>query len=185
MAVKSYSEEELFNMLKDPATKEKGFRALLAQYGRGLYWHIRRTVVGHDDTEDAVQETSINIWNNIDNFRGNANQLKSWIYRIATNEALQVLRKRTTFLQSIDDLGDTLTEQLTVENPIDSKTTERLFQEALLRLPTQQRIAFNLRYYDEMSYEQIAEVTGKNVGVLKTNYHYAVEKIKTYLKEQA
>ena len=185
MAVNKYSDDELYSMLKDPKTKEKGFKALLAQYGRGLYWHIRRIVIGHDDAEDAVQETSINIWKNIDAFRGNAEQLKSWIYRIATNESLQVLRRRTTFLQSVDDLGEVLTEELTTENPLDSEATERLFQEALLKLPTQQRIAFNLRYYDEMPYEQIAEITGKKVGVLKTNYHYAVDKIKSYLKEHA
>ena len=185
IAVKKYSDDELYSLLKDPQTKEKGFKALLAQYGRVLYWHIRRIVIGHDDAEDAVQETSINIWKGIDEFHGNAEQLKSWIYRIATNESLQVLRKRTTFFQSIDDLGDTLMEELITENPLNTETTERLFQEALLKLPIQQRIAFNLRYYDDMPYEQIAEITGKKVGTLKTNYHYAVDKIKSYLREQA
>jgi RNA polymerase sigma-70 factor (ECF subfamily) len=183
MAKPHYSDEELCDLLRNPLTKEIGFRALLGQYGRMLYWHIRRTVIGHDDAEDAVQETSIKIWTNLDSFKGNASQLKAWIYRIATNEALQVLRKRTTFMQSIDSIGEELNRTLIAENQLDGNKAEGLLQEALLKLPTQQRIAFNLRYYDELTYEQIAEITGKKVGNLKTNYHFAVEKIRTYLNE--
>ena len=183
MSTSRYSDEDIFKMLKDPLTKEAGFRALIKQYGRGLYWHIRRTVVGHDDAEDAVQETSVKIWTNLDNFQGNASQLKAWIYRIATNEALQLLRKRANFMQSMDSMGEELTQTLLAENPVDGSKAEVLLQEALLKLPTQQRIAFNLRYYDELAYEEIADITGKNVGSLKTSYHIAVEKIKTYLNE--
>ena len=109
----------------------------------------------------------------------------TWVYRIATNEALRLLRRRTGFLQSIDSLGEVLVEKLEDEAGMDADAAEVLFQKALLQLPTQQRLAFNLRYYDEMPYEEIAKVTGKNVNTLKTNYHFAVNKIKNYLKEHS
>ena len=102
--------------------------------------------------------------------------------RRATSEALQQRRRQTHVFQSIDALGEKLSNKLETEMPLDANATEVLFQKALLTLPTQQRIAFNLRYYDELSYEEIAKVTGKNVNTLKTNYHFAVEKMKKYIK---
>ena len=108
-----------------------------------------------------------------------------WFYRIATNEALQHLRRQTHLFQSIDDLGEQLTQKLQAEAPIDGYELETLFQKALLTLPTQQRIAFNLRYYDELSYEEIARITGKSEQSLKTNYHYAAQKVKNYIKEHS
>lgn len=175
------SQKQLLGMLSDPAQREKGFRLLTKQYGSTLYWHIRRIVVGHDDAEDALQETFVKIYTSIDSYKGTG-QLTSWMYRIATNEALSILRRQTHFFQSIDSLGETLTNKLESETALDGETAEVLFQKALLTLPTQQRIAFNMRYYDDMSYEEIANVTGKSVGTLKANYHYAVEKVKNYIK---
>ena len=169
-------------MLIDPAQRERGFRELMRRYGEQLYWHIRRIVVGHDDAEDVLQETCIKIWSNIDSFRGEG-KLTTWIYSIATREALTLLRRQTRLFQSIDDLGPALTSKLEAETPMDHEATEVLFQKALLTLPTQQRIAFNLRYYDELSYEEIARITGKNLNTLKTNYHFATEKIKKYIKQ--
>ena len=152
---------ELQDMLKDPSQREKGFRLLMKQYGETLYWHIRRIVVGHDDAEDVLQETCIKIFSSIDSFRGDG-KLSTWMYSIATREALTLLRRQTHLFQSIDSLGSTLTNRLEAETPMDTNATEMLFQKALLTLPTQQRIAFNLRYYDEMSYDEIAHITGKN-----------------------
>ena len=167
-------------MLSDPKRREQGFRLLMKQYGDALYWHIRRIVVSHDDAEDALQETSIKIFSHIGDFKGDG-KLTTWMYRIATNEALQQLRRRTSLFQSIDSLGSTLTNQLQAETSLDSNAAEVLFQKALLTLPTQQRVAFNLRYYDELSYDEISRITGKNVNTLKANYHFAVEKIKKYI----
>ena len=169
-------------MLKDPASRESAFRLLMQQYGESLYWHIRRIVVGHEDAEDVLQETCIKIFSKIDSYKGDG-ELRAWIYRIATNEAISSLRRQTRLFQSIDDLSPKLTSQLEAETPLNADAAEVLFQKALLTLPTQQRIAFNMRYYDEMSYDEIARVTGKNVGTLKTNYHFAVEKIKNYIKK--
>ena len=174
-------ETQLQQMLADPQQREEGFKELMKRYGEPLYWHIRRIVIGHDDAEDALQETCVKIWSNIDSFRGDG-KLSTWMYSIATREALTQLRRQTRVFQSIDDLGPTLTSRLEAETPLDSEATEVVFQKALLTLPTQQRIAFNLRYFDELSYDEIARITGKNVNTLKTTYHFATERIKKYIK---
>lgn len=178
------AQEQLRKMLASPQQREQGFRLLTKQYGKTLYWHIRRIVVSHDDAEDALQETFIKIFSSIDSFKGEG-QLTSWMYRIATNEALSLLRRQTHLFQSIDSLAPTLTSRLQAETALDSHSAEVLFQKALLTLPTQQRIAFNLRYYDELSYDEIARITGKSTGTLKANYHYAVEKVKNYIKNHS
>ena len=174
----------LQQMLSDPLRREEGFRILLRQYGRTIYWHIRRIVVGHEDAEDVFQETCIKVLGSISSYRGDGT-LVTWLYRVATNEALQHLRRQTHLFHSIDSLGDTLTEKLRADATLQEDEAATLFQNALLTLPTQQRIAFNLRYYDELSYEEIARITGKSVNTLKTNYHYATEKVKTYIKEHS
>ncbi len=177
-------DQQLLEMLHDPTQCERGFRLLMQQYGEVLYWHIRRIVVSHDDAEDVLQETSIKIFSSLSSFKGDGS-LAGWMYRIATNESLRLLRKHTHLFQSIDDLGPSLANRLQAETPTDAGAAEVLFQKALLTLPTQQRIAFNMRYYDELSYDEIARITGKNVGTLKTNYHFAAEKIKNYIKEHS
>ncbi len=181
MAFKT-DDNSLHQMLRGSSQREEGFRMLLKQYGHVLYWHIRRIVVGHDDAEDVLQETCIKVLNSIHSYRSDGS-LATWLYRIATNEALQHLRRQTHMFQHIDSLSDTLVEKLQAETPLDGNELEVLFQKALLTLPTQQRIAFNLRYYDELSYEEIARITGKTVQTLKTNYHYATQKVKNYIKE--
>ncbi len=181
MATKT-DDSTLKQMLHNPLQREEGFKALMSQYGQMLYWHIRRIVVGHCDAEDVLQETCIKVFSRIDTFRGDGS-LTIWLYRIATNEALQHLRRQTHLFQSVDSLGEALAGKLQAENPLDGNELEMLFQAALLTLPTQQRIAFNMRYYDELSYEEIAQITGKNVASLKTNYHYATQKVKDYIRE--
>lgn len=183
MAIKT-DDNLLFQMLMDSSQREEGFRLLMKQYGHALYWHIRRIVVGHDDAEDVLQETCIKVLKSIDSYRGGGS-LATWLYRIATNEALQHLRRHTHLFQHIDSLSDSLVEKLQAETQLDGNELEIMFQKALFTLPTQQRIAFNLRYYDELSYEEIAGITGKTVQSLKTNYHYATQKIKSYIKEHA
>ncbi|MBO4571640.1 MAG: sigma-70 family RNA polymerase sigma factor [Bacteroidales bacterium] len=154
-------------------------------YGKRLYWHIRRLVVSHADAEDALQETFIKVFTKADSFKGDESSLEAWCYRIATNEALQLLRRRAHMFQSLDSLGSELALQVATESAPDADKSSILFQQAIMQLSTQQRIAFNLRYYDELPYSQIAEITGKSENSLRTNYHYAVEKIKDYLKEHA
>ena len=153
------------------------------RFGQRLYWHIRRLVVSHDDAEDALQETFIKIFTKADTFKGDS--LEAWCYKIATNEALMTLRRRRHTFQSLDSLSGELADLVVAESAPDADRSSVLFQQAVLQLGTQQRIAFNLRYYDELSYGQIAAITGKSENTLRANYHYAVEKIKAYLKENA
>lgn len=177
-------EYNLVSRLKSPEEREKAFRDLLRLYGSKLYWHVRRIVVSHEDAEDVMQEVAINIFNSIDSYEGKSS-LMTWAYRIATNEALMSLRKRCAIFQSIDSLGDMLVEKVADEAGVDADKATVLFQQAVAQLPTQQRLAFNLRYYDEMPYEEMAQVTGKNINTLKTNYHFAVERVKKYIKENS
>ncbi|MBQ3636219.1 MAG: RNA polymerase sigma factor [Bacteroidales bacterium] len=173
--------DKLIDMLSEPSSRDAAFRLLMQHYGRRLYWHIRRIVVSHDDAEDALQEAFLKIYSSISSLRS-AEKLVPWLYRVATNEALRCLRSKTRFFQSIDDLSPALTDKLHAESFLDSDAAEVRFQQALLSLPTSQRVAFNMRYYDDLPYEQIAEITGKSVASLKTNYHYATLKIKDYLE---
>lgn len=183
MAKLQYDEQKILAMVQNPLQREAGFRMIMAHFGRTIYWHIRRMVVSHEDAQDALQETSINIWQGLEKFNADS-AISTWVYRIATNEALRVLRRRTFIFQSVDALGDELVEKLEADPDIDAQSTEAIFQKAVLKLPTQQRLAFNLRYYDELPYEEIAKITGKNVSTLKTNYHLAVTKLKSILTNE-
>lgn len=174
----------LRQMLFNLDTRDEGFKMLMKQYGHRLYWHIRRIVVGHDDAEDVMQETCIKVLDGIGSFKGSG-LLMTWLYRIATNEALQHLRRQNHTFQSVNSLTQELTAKMQAESAIDSDKLELLFQQALLTLPVQQRIAFNMRYYDELSYDEIARITGKSVSSLKTNYHYATQRVKDYIKDHA
>ena len=154
-------------------------------YGKRLYWYIRRIVVVHDDAEDALQETFLKIYDKVGAFRGDDSSLLLWCYRIATNEALQLLRRRARLFQSLDSVSAELAGKLAEECAPDADRTSVLFQQAVLQLTTQQRIVFNLRYYDELSYAEISKITQKSENSLRTNYSYAVNKIKEYLKENS
>lgn len=154
---------------------------LIERYHKPLYWHIRRMVVCHEDAEDVLQETFIRIFEHLADLK-DLTQERAWVYRIATNEALQWLRSRHEFLSLEDEDATPLINTLKADPYTD--TGDRLlvlFQEAVLTLPTMQRTVFNLRYYDELPYEEIAAVTGSSVGAAKTNYHLAKEKISKYI----
>lgn len=178
------SDDILLQMISSPAERDNGFRALMNKYGRELYWNIRRIVIDHDDTEDVFQECAIKILNKIDSFRAES-ALRNWLLAIATREALQFLRSKKSFFQSIDDIGEQMLGTLESQTDLDADEAQMLFNQALLQLPTRQRVAFNLRYYDELSYDEIAAITGSSVATLKSNYHYAVKKIESYIKDNA
>lgn len=163
---------------------EKGFRLLMANYKEPVYWHIRRLVVSHDDAQDVAQETFVRVFRSFSQY-GEDNSLRAWILRIATNEALRWLgrQKNATMLSLDDATGDMLC--LKADNYYDSSDTMAAqLQKAILRLPAKQQLAFNLRYYDELSYEEIATVTGSSAASAKTNYHLAKEKIVKYMQSE-
>lgn len=176
------SSETLIAQLRSNAVE--AFDLLIEQYGERLYWHIRRVVVQHEEAEDVVQETFARAYTSIADFRGETEgSLTAWLYKIATNLAINALRKRKKWaFASLDSVrGDLLA---TFEHEVDSSADEIVvkLQKAILALPTKQRLVFNMRYYDELSFEQISQATGQSVSTLKTNYHYAVKKIKEQVR---
>ena len=161
---------------------EQGFRQLLQRYQQPVYWHIRRLVVSHADAQDAMQETFVRVFRSFAQYDESL-PLAAWVFRIATNEALRLLGKRKgETLLSLDEASDDLFN-LKADDYVDYNDAEAVkLQQAILALPAKQQIAFNLRYYDEMSYDDIALVTGSTAANVKANYHNAKEKIVNYLK---
>ncbi len=175
-------DRELLELYRDPARKEKGFTLIIKKYQEKLYWHIRRLVIDHEDANDVLQNMFIKVWNNLDNFREDA-QLYTWLYRIATNESLTFLeqQKRRTVV-SLSDMESGLNNKLAAEKYFDPNKLEWKLQQAILSLPEKQRIVFNLRYYDEMPYEEMSRVLETSEGALKASYHHAVKKVETFIK---
>jgi len=162
--------------------KEYSFRLLYEKYHERLYFHIRRIVILHEDADDALQNTFIKIWKNLDKFRKDSS-LYTWIYRIASNEALAQLKKRKK--QSglnLDELSEYFNLSTEGDSLFDGDEAERKLQNAILKLPEKQKLVFNLKYYDMMKYEDISKVLNTSVGGLKASYHHAVKKIEEYLK---
>jgi len=178
------SDAYLFSLIKDPASKDKGFLQLMDTYKRPLYWHIRRLVVSHEDAEDILQETFINVYRFADSFKGES-RVFTWLYRIATNECTKHFRKNKNWLKNAELITDRMIDGLSGSDSDNSEAMLVKFQQAILKLPEKQRMVFNLRYYDELSYEEIGQILDSSVSTLKTNYHYASEKIKQYLIEHA
>ena len=168
-----------------PESREKAFGMLVRKYQQRVYLLVRKMVIDHDDADDVVQEVFIKVWKNLDKFEGGS-QLFTWIYRIATNECLRFLerKKKKRFWISISDAGTELAAKLDTSPHISGDEIQKKLQKALLRLPDKQRLVFNLKYFEELKYEEMAEITGTSVGALKASYHHAVKKIEVDLKMQ-
>jgi RNA polymerase sigma factor (sigma-70 family) len=174
-------DKELLMLYNDPVTKERGFTAIIKKYQEKLYWHIRRMVVDHEDANDVLQNMFIKVWNGLGNFREDS-QLYTWMYRIATNESLTYLeqqKKRAAVSLSDDENG--LSNRLKADKNFDGNKVEWKLQLAMQQLPDKQRAVFNLRYYDEMPYEEMSRVLETSEGALKASYHHAVKKIENYI----
>lgn len=179
----SYSEREVLALLQEESTQKKGFEMIVAEYSEQLYWQIRRMVLSHDDANDILQNTFIKAWVNIDYFRAEA-KLSTWLYRIALNECLTFLNKqRATNTVDIDDPEIMVDQKLESDPYFSGDHIELLLQKALLSLPEKQRLVFNLKYYQEMKYEEMSDILGTSVGALKASYHHAVKKIEKFLEE--
>ena len=179
------SDDAIVEMLLDDRRVEQGVRLLMKKYGEKLYWFIRRMVVEHCDAEDTLQETMINVYK----YRATYNKdfaLSTWLLKIAQNECIKTLRKKANgYSTSVDDLGDSLKDSVRADADADMDEAVILMQEAIAMLPAKQKTVFNLRYYEEKSYEDIHEILGDSVNTLKTNYHYAVNKIKQYITDHS
>lgn len=175
--------EEIVRRLRHEGTRQEAFELLIDRYTEPLYHHCRRLVVVHEDAEDAVQESFVKAYDKIGTFLGGGAELQAWLYRIATNCSLSQLRhyKRSIF-SSLDSIRGELLQRAAESCDTDDETLAR-FQQAVLQLPTRQRIVFNLRYYDELSYREIADILHGKPENMKSNYHHAVVRIKEILKQ--
>lgn len=177
-------ESFIIEKLKSEETRKYGFNLLVKQYQERIYWHIRKMVIDHEDSDDIMQEVFIKVWKNLDKFREDSS-IYTWVYRIATNECLGFLKKKKRrFFLPIHDITSELSEKLSSNQNVllDGDAIEIRLQKALLALPDKQRIVFNMRYFDEMSFADIAEVTQTSVGALKASYHHAAKKVENLVK---
>lgn len=175
---------ELLDQFRDPQTKERGFTAIIKKYQEKLYWHIRRMVINHEDANDVLQNVFIRVWNGLVNFREDA-QLYTWLYRIATNECLTYLeQQKKKSSVSMDDSESGLSNRLLADKYFDPHKLEWKLQLAIQHLPEKQRIVFNLRYFDEMPYEEMSRVLETSQGALKASYHHAVKKVEEFILKE-
>lgn len=174
-------EELIIEKIRDEETRNYGFNLLVREYQERVYWHVRKMVVDHDDTDDLVQEIFVKVWKNLSSFREDS-KLYTWIYRIATNECLTFLKKKKRkFLVPINDVSGELSAKMDEDVALSGDEVQLKLQKALLKLPDKQRMVFNMKYFEEMKFTDISEITGTSVGALKANYHHAVKKIEQYL----
>lgn len=175
-------DEHIINLCQE-GEFELAFNQIVEEYSERLYWHVRRFVCSHEDTDDLLQNIFIKIWNSLSSFRGDS-QIYTWLYRIATNETLNYLRKiRRENLICFEMVGDILANRVDEDPYFNGDALQRELHKAIQRLPEKQRLVFNMRYFDELKYEDIAEITGTSVGALKASYHHAYNKIKEALEE--
>ena len=171
----------LVEMLRDESKRHKAFNLLVKDYSESLYWQIRKMVLSHDDANDVLQNTFLKCWSNLDQFRGDS-RISTWLYRIAINETYTFLNKERQKNQSgITDLEDSMVQNLQGDAYFDGDEAALKLQKAVLTLPDKQRLVFNMKYYNEMKYEEISDILGTSVGALKASYHYAVQKVEAYM----
>lgn len=171
---------DLIAQLRDPATCRQAFNKVIVTYSEPLYWQIRRMVQSHDDANDLLQNTLMKAWQSLENFRGDA-KLSTWLYKIAINESLSFLeRERKRQNLSLDDQESHLAQLIEADEHIDGDALAQKLRKAIALLPEKQRLVFNMKYFDEMKYEEMSEVLGTSVGALKASYHLAVKKIENF-----
>ncbi|GIV34740.1 MAG: DNA-directed RNA polymerase sigma-70 factor [Chitinophagales bacterium] len=177
------SDSHILSTFKNQATREEGLKMLMHKYQQRLYWVIRRMVIVHEDADDVLQNVFIKVWNNLDRFQEQS-QLYTWLYRIAINETLTFLKRRKRKAAiSLDDEESFVVQQLKADVYFNSSEMQEKLQRAIASLPPKQKAVFVMRYYDELSYEQMSEMLGTSVGALKASYHHALKKIESFLTE--
>jgi len=177
------SQNQFINALKNPETQASAFTKLLADYKERLYWHIRKIVIEHDDADDVLQNTFVKVFQNINGFKGNSS-IYTWMYKIATNEALNLIKKKSKhYGVSNEEWIETKVSRLESDSYFDGDELSIRLQIAVAKLPEKQRLVFNMKYFDEMKYDNISEILGTSVGGLKASYHHAVKKIKKQINE--
>ncbi len=180
--MQEYGDKEILEMFAGTTDSNRAFRLLVEKYNERLYWHIRKIVISHDDADDVLQNTFVKVWKGLRNFRYDS-ELFTWMYRIATNESITFLNnKKKMAFSTGSDIEDILLNNLESDVYFDGNKIEKELQKAVLKLPERQRIVFNMKYFDNMKYEEIADIMEVTVGALKASYHHAVKKIQETLK---
>jgi RNA polymerase sigma factor (sigma-70 family) len=175
------TDTELLAQFREPATKERAFTEIVKKYQERLYWHIRRMLVDHDDSNDVLQNVFIRVWNALSGFREDA-QLYTWLYRIATNECLTFIEQQKKKASvSLSEVESGLSNKIKADKDFDANKLEWKLQLAIQQLPEKQRVVFMLRYYDEMPYEEMSKVLETSAGALKASYHHAAKKIEDFI----
>ena len=176
------TDKEIIDLYKE-GQQERAFREIVDSYSERLYWHVRRFLCSHEVTDDLLQDIFIKIWSALPSFRGDS-QLYTWLYRIATNETLNFLNKqKVRSALQFESLSSKLEEKIDEDPWFNGDSLQRLLMKAIQRLPEKQRLVFTMRWFEELSYEDISEILGTSVGALKASYHFAVEKIEKYFNE--
>jgi RNA polymerase sigma factor (sigma-70 family) len=181
------TDKEILSLFANEASRNDAFQLLVKKYQVRLYWHIRKIVLSHDDTDDLLQESFVKVWQNLPNFRGDS-ALYTWLFRIATNETLTFIqKKKKKFTLSFDDDSNSLNSDHLFEHDamFEGSEIEKKLHHSLSLLPEKQRLVFNMKYFDELKYEEISEILNVSVGALKASYHHAVKKIETYFKNES
>ncbi|MCE5332495.1 MAG: sigma-70 family RNA polymerase sigma factor [Bacteroidales bacterium] len=180
----SQTEAELLLQLNNSHKRADAFSGIVRSYQERLYWHIRKMVLSHDDANDVLQNTFMKAWNGLDGFRGDS-QISTWLYKIATNETLTFLmNKRARNLTSMDDEEMVLLQNLQSDTYFNGNEVEMKLQKAILTLPEKQRLVFNMKYFDDITYEEMEAILGTTVGALKASYHHAVKKIEKFFENE-
>lgn len=175
------NESEFIKRLQSSASKESAFRELMAVYKERLYWHIRKIVISHDDADDVLQNTFIKVFRSIDKFKGDS-KLFSWMYRIATNESITHIKKNAKRLQiSNEEHKATAINNLKADVYFEGDDIQLQLQKAIATLPEKQQLVFNMKYFDDLKYKDMADILNTSEGALKASYHIAVKKIESYL----
>ena len=175
-------DKDLLEKFRNPNTKNYAFNLLVRKYQEKVYWHVRKMVIDHEDSDDLVQEIFVKVWHNLAKFQG-ASQLYTWIYRIATNECLNFLKKKKRRYFVPIDIVPELSNMMDNSPHVSGDEIQMKLQKALLKLPDKQRLVFNMKYFDDMKYDEISKITGTSVGGLKASYHIAVKKIEEMMTE--
>lgn len=173
-------EDILIQKLRNPKTRRETFSELVKAYSEPLYWHIRRIVLSHDDANDLLQNTFVKAWTGLDGFLGNAKVL-TWLFRIATNESITFINRQSS-IGSMEE-AETITSQLQSDEYFDGDDLQVRLQTAIQTLPPKQRMIFNMKYFEEMKYEEISSILGTSIGALKASYHLAVQKVKSFFDD--
>ena len=178
-----YTDKELLDLFSKEESKHLAFNTIMRKYREKVYWHVRRMLVDHEDTDDVVQNCFIKAWDHLDGFRGDS-AIFTWLYRIASNEALSFLKKKKRrYFLPINDVESELCNMIDTDPLYTGDQIRKALDKAVIKLPERQRMVFNMKYYDEMKYEEMSQILGVTVGALKASYHHAVKKIEKELSE--